>query len=187
MPAWVILPWLQHQYKRHLETGQQRSQQTARLSACFIELPGFSCSGIGVSKVQKSNSKCEKRELFTNRQKLTMPSLTAKQWDWPKDVCSSVQVPVQHNWNKSCPFCYAFPAGPSGPLASCLPTVCAEHLPQLSLSLDPGPQSLLQLLEPNIEFLSLSTGSLVSLPLSMTFISCHTAANNNIGCNLALN
>lgn len=47
---------------------------TARLSACFIELPGFSQDekypGRGVSKVQKSNSSCEKRELFAVRSSL---------------------------------------------------------------------------------------------------------------------
>lgn len=71
-------------------------------------------------------------------------------------------------------------------MASCLPTLCAERLPQLSLSLDPGPQSLLWLLESDTGFLSLTTGSLLSLLLSTTSVSCHTAAKNNIGYNLAL-
>lgn len=62
------------------------------------------------------------------------------------------------------------------PLGQLPSTLCAEHLPQLCLSLDPELQSLLQLLESDTGFLSLTTGSLVSLPLNTTFISCHTAA-----------
>lgn len=74
----------------------------------------------------------------------------------------------------------------AGLSARCLPILCAERAPQLSLPLHPGPQSLLQLFSSDIGFLHLAAGSLVSLPISMTFISCHTAAKNSIGCNPGL-
>lgn len=186
MPAWAILPWLQQQYKRHLETGQQKSQQTARLSACFIELPGFSqdesCPGTGVSKVQKSNSSCEKRDLQTVRNS-PCPVSWLSSGTGPKMPVQVFRLLSSTTGTNLALSAMPSQLAPEVPWPAAFPS-CVQSICHSWASPDPGPQSLLQLLESNIGFLSITTGSFVSLPLSMAFISCHTATKNNSGYNL---
>ena len=128
----------------------------------------------------KSNSGYEKRAVYNQPETHTVQSHSGTGSKMP------VQVPLQPSWNSSCAFCCPFLAGLCWLLGQCLPTLRTERLPQLSLSLHPGPQHLPQPFRSDIGFPSLITGCLASLPLSMAFMSSHTAAKINTGYNLVL-